>query len=289
MNVFDDIKQYPDIDPRPKHKIMNIKKLAEEKHVFVLVNALGFDIKNECLAAKPYLAVPENSKDGIPKYGVSLIERDGQYIITYPEYDTVIYHGGCMYLFGKLSKKSNGEQYYIYDVYSFYGKLIRKNLTNCILSSRGGLLTIDNAEVIHDEEVVIPKGRYSWVGGFEYKYAIVRKDPTSRFSFQKPKYGLVDYTGMELLRVEYDNIELLKYKEDTDVAAIVTKNAKETRFTFNDLRNLPRWFGEYRRDSEAQEIWDTQNYVPWGEKMREIKDSYRDAYEGLADACWNTD
>lgn len=148
-----------------------------------------------------------------------------------------------------------------------YNSIILGNLITVI--GDDGCFAIDRSG-----KIIIPKGRYSWIDGFDDGLARVNK-----FIDGKLRWGIVDCDGKEVLPLDYDKIWNFygKYMDGTNVV----KDGKKFYIYFDFL--MP---GAYQKKYElTEEQIREQEKGAWDE----AEDMWLDAFEGDPDNYWNID
>lgn len=123
-------------------------------------------------------------------------------------------------------------------------------------------------------KVIIPKGRYAWMDGFDDGLARVNKTIEG-----KTKWGIIDCNGEEVVPLDYDKIWNF-YGKNMD-GTNFEKDGQKYYLKFDLLRPF-----EYQKKYEL-----TERQIRQREKgaWDEAKDMWLDAFEGDPDNYWNID
>jgi hypothetical protein len=154
---------------------------------------------------------------------------------------------------------------------------------------------------------IVPFGKYDWIYGFDHGLARVRigkrkSEPViinghiDIFSLGKvygkgapiskdtgEKYGIINEKGVEVVPVEYDDIWNFIGKEWKWVTA-----DKDGERTSIDFCLLDGWHDIGDNNNECD--YNERDYdYDYQDRMRDIVDSYDDAFDGDPEAYWNID
>jgi hypothetical protein len=271
--------------------VRNIFKSQEE--INVLIDISNYDLRNDKRQLIPFTTKMRNKRLSIPKVG--LIDCSGNVIVS-PTYDIV--YGDCsseldIIVLGRantnITKSDNNSVKYLFDAFNGYGHCIASSCLSIALSTDKKLISVekDGHYVLNSQGVIIvPKGVYSWIDGFDHGFARVREGRiTNGKIVNDAKWGIIDKNGQEILPLEYDDIWAFYGTETTFI--VVEKDGKEERFSYANLNGKR----DLSNKEKAKRMYDKPDYDPYGHYNynAEARKQLSDAYEGESDARWNTD
>ena len=274
---------------------MNVERniFESQEAINVLIDISNYDLRNDKRQLIPFTTKVRNKRLSIPKVG--LIDCSGNIIIP-PTYDIV--YGDCsseldIIVLGRantnITKSGNNSVKYLFDAYNGYGHCIASSCLSIALSTDKKLISVekDGHYVLNSQGVIIvPKGVYSWIDGFDHGFARVREGRiTNGKIVNDAKWGIIDKNGQEILPLEYDDIWAFYGTETTFI--VVEKDGKEERFSFANLNGKR----DLSNKEKAKRMYDKPDYDPYGHYNynAEARKQLSDAYEGESDARWNTD
>ena len=274
---------------------MNVERniFESQEEINVLIDISNYDLRNDKRQLIPFTTKVRNKRLSIPKVG--LIDCSGNIIIP-PTYDIV--YGDCsseldIIVLGRantnITKSGNNSVKYLFDAYNGYGHCIASSCLSIALSTDKKLISVekDGHYVLNSQGVIIvPKGVYSWIDGFDHGFARVREGRiTNGKIVNDAKWGIIDKNGQEILPLEYDDIWAFYGIETTFI--VVEKDGKEERFSFANLNGKR----DLSNKEKAKRMYDKPDYDPYGHYNynAEARKQLSDAYEGESDARWNTD
>jgi hypothetical protein len=274
---------------------MNVERniFESQEEINVLIDISNYDLRNDKRQLIPFTTKVRNKRLSIPKVG--LIDCSGNIIIP-PTYDIV--YGDCsseldIIVLGRantnITKSGNNSVKYLFDAYNGYGHCIASSCLSIALSTDKKLISVekDGHYVLNSQGVIIvPKGVYSWIDGFDHGFARVREGRiTNGKIVNDAKWGIIDKNGQEILPLEYDDIWAFYGTETTFI--VVEKDGKEERFSFANLNGKR----DLSNKEKAKRMYDKPDYDPYGHYNynAEARKQLSDAYEGESDARWNTD
>ena len=274
---------------------MNVEHniFESQEEINVLIDISNYDLRNDKRQLIPFTTKVRNKRLSIPKVG--LIDCSGNIIIP-PTYDIV--YGDCsseldIIVLGRantnITKSGNNSVKYLFDAYNGYGHCIASSCLSIALSTDKKLISVekDGHYVLNSQGVIIvPKGVYSWIDGFDHGFARVREGRITNGKIANDaKWGIIDKNGQEILPLEYDDIWAFYGIETTFI--VVEKDGKEERFSFANLNGKR----DLSNKEKAKRMYDKPDYDPYGHYNynAEARKQLSDAYEGESDARWNTD
>ena len=274
---------------------MNVERniFESQEEINVLIDISNYDLRNDKRQLIPFTTKVRNKRLSIPKVG--LIDCSGNIIIP-PTYDIV--YGDCsseldIIVLGRantnITKSGNNSVKYLFDAYNGYGHCIASSCLSIALSTDKKLISVekDGHYVLNSQGVIIvPKGVYSWIDGFDHGFARVREGRITNGKIANDaKWGIIDKNGQEILPLEYDDIWAFYGTETTFI--VVEKDGKEERFSFANLNGKR----DLSNKEKAKRMYDKPDYDPYGHYNynAEARKQLSDAYEGESDARWNTD
>ena len=274
---------------------MNVERniFESQEEINVLIDISNYDLRNDKRQLIPFTTKVRNKRLSIPKVG--LIDCSGNIIIP-PTYDIV--YGDCsseldIIVLGRantnITKSGNNSVKYLFDAYNGYGHCIASSCLSIALSTDKKLISVekDGHYVLNSQGVIIvPKGVYSWIDGFDHGFARVREGRiTNGKIVNDAKWGIIDKNGQEILPLEYDDIWAFYGTETTFI--VVEKDGKEERFSFANLNGKR----DLSNKEKAKRMYDKPDYDPYGHYNynAEARKQLSDASEGESDARWNTD
>ena len=274
---------------------MNVERniFESQEEINVLIDISNYDLRNDKRQLIPFTTKVRNKRLSIPKVG--LIDCSGNIIIP-PTYDIV--YGDCsseldIIVLGRantnITKSGNNSVKYLFDAYNGYGHCIASSCLSIALSTDKKLISVekDGHYVLNSQGVIIvPKGVYSWIDGFDHGFARVREGRiTNGKIVNDAKWGIIDKNGQEILPLEYDDIWAFYGTETTFI--VVEKDGKEERFSFANLNGKR----DLSNKEKAKRMYDKPDYDPYGHYNynAEARKQLSDAHEGESDARWNTE
>lgn len=175
-----------------------------------------------------------------------LMNQDGEVVVE-PKYDRIL--DSCRedsdlirvgitfsYGFNRASKEPSTYHRTKWGLLDSRGNvLLETNYLGIGISTDRRLLSLHHLDgqyevVTIDGEVIVPKGKYTWIDSFDCCFARV-----NYFDGESKKYGLIDSTGKEVLPLQYSDIWNFygKNREWVTVEAIDEHGCKRVgRFTF---------------------------------------------------------
>ncbi len=141
-----------------------------------------------------------------------------------------------------------------------------------------------------EDNVLVPFGKYGWISGFNLGLARVktisedlRIDPFTGKT-EKPKWGIIDDTGQEVLPLVYD--EIMEYS-DRNVASKVFLNGVGKSFSYI-TRKFDSYYTCYDNNRDRYGTHYGKYAGSYAQEVAGLSDDViDDAFEGDPDAYWN--
>lgn len=143
-------------------------------------------------------------------------------------------------------------------------------------------------------DIIVPQGKYSWVEGFRDGLARVKggKETNGKISADT-RWGLVDIEGKEILQPIYTDLQIMDDKvyieQDSKNNVILLKDLDYS--TYESIKKRDKELLEIKKKEERSRFWNKPNFDPTGhyDYNKAAREQIDDAYDGRADAHWNTD
>lgn len=143
-------------------------------------------------------------------------------------------------------------------------------------------------------DVIIPQGKYNWVDVFRDGLARVKggKETNGKISADT-RWGLVDIEGKEILPPIYSNLQIMDdkvYVEQNNKKNVILLKDLEYS-TYECVKNKEIELLKIKKKEERARLWNKPDFDPAGhyDYNKAAREQIDDAYEGQADAYWNTD
>ena len=144
-------------------------------------------------------------------------------------------------------------------------------------------------------EMIVPFGKYDWISGFDHGLArvILGNGAINLITgeYIKPKWGIIDESGQEILPLIYDEIWNFTHKGRHSTKVVI--NGEEKVFDLNSRRIIENQPSSTSWTNSSADAYGT-NYGEYAgsyaqDEMGYSDDVINDAFEGDPDAYWNID
>lgn len=142
------------------------------------------------------------------------------------------------------------------------------------------------------KRVIVPFGKYNWIDGYDKGLARVKIGKTTNgLRDSDSKWGLINYGGGEVLPVEYDDMENF-YGKNKYIIQIREGETIEKVSLEELIKNYQHYMRHKHYPTESYKDFNTFEEFENTYAQREMgfsDEEINDAFNGEADAAWNTD
>ena len=143
-------------------------------------------------------------------------------------------------------------------------------------------------------DVIVPQGKYSWVDVFRDGLARVKvgKETNGQISADT-RWGLIDIEGKEILPPIYSDLQIKDDKVYVELSnrtnVILLKDLEYA--TYESVKKREKVLLEIKKKEERARLLNKPDYDSTGhyDYNKAAREQIDDAYDGQADAHWNTD